>query len=171
MSNDCLFGFNTVIPMVKVISDHDLSWCVLQHRMEALSTGFSKVLLHSLTVECFLILFINSHFQEGLQADWVSGTNRHNGTPESTADTRSEAAAEIGEGAIQWRQRWKRDSCRGLVSDLIRKAGSCVRLDYYKWVALCRKFKVLPSLIQLMSCLHRLSPMSLQKIQSNITVF
>lgn len=44
----------------------------------------------------FSYTLLKAHFQAGLLADWVSGTNKHDGSPESTLDKRSEAATNRG---------------------------------------------------------------------------
>lgn len=44
----------------------------------------------------FSYTLLKAHFRAGLLADWVSGTNKHDGSPESTLDKRSEAATNRG---------------------------------------------------------------------------
>ena len=101
------FGFNCVIPMVKVLSECQSSrplmvCCVTlyggtKHWLQP-GAGWTLDLPHGQTVECFLKTLLKAHFQADSSADRVSGTNKHDGSPESIVDKRSEAATNRGRG-------------------------------------------------------------------------
>lgn len=55
----------------------------------------------------FSYTLLKAHFQAGLLADWVSGTNKHEGFPESTVDKRSEAATNRGRGCHPVKEKMK----------------------------------------------------------------
>lgn len=80
----------------------DLWRCILRCWMEALSTSVWQRLYgavelpHSQDVECFLNALLKKQSWAGLWAYSVSGTNKHDDSPQSTLDKQSEAATNGG---------------------------------------------------------------------------
>lgn len=132
------FGFNTNIPMVKVLSKCQSSGPLLRCCVEALSTRvwqrvFGAVELpHGRDVECFLTALLKKQSWAGLWAYSVSGTNKRGDSSHFTLDKQSEAATNGGR------------SCRNLKTKMKERQLPRASLGPYQngWV-LCQTMTII----------------------------